>query len=385
MVGRLSGWMTAVSAGCGKLSQLANVKQQTKMERKEIILLAIIAGITGLGIYFGIGFARQLQTTPDIQTLLIDYSDNFEPVRLQEIRNHTLRTESPGPHGQVEPFLIQIGEDIVYHEKNEGLHPLDDPIIINSLQRINATNGKIVWQQELEGIVTEVTNNAKYVFIAFSTQIHPAFDSVNNLVKPGAIKVTAFDIESGTVVWSGLYHGFSFTSYMDANEEIVAIHGHNGHSSFPDDIYIDAQTGDVTEEKLVGFGSEKELPSALSAKGIRSRRWGELSDGNLVVSTGIGIYAYNPRTESTLWELRTGLVVTDFAVDQDAVFFLTDDATLWAVDEISGQRLGNVQFTDTAFADEGPIADYIINTTDSGTITIFSRDTQYLFTFRFFN
>lgn len=354
------------------------------MERKKIFLLTVIAAVTGLGIYFGFGWLRRLQTTPDIQTFVIDYSHNFEPILLQEIRNHTLRSEHPGQHGGDEPFLIQIGEDVIYHEENEGLHLLDDPIIVNSLQRINSISGEIVWQQELDGIVREVTNNAKYVFIAFSTQIHPAFDSVNNLVKPGAIKVTAFDIESGTAVWSGIYHGFSFTSYMDTNEEIVAIHGHNGHSSFPDDIYIDAQTGDVTEEKLIGFGSEKELPSALSAKGIRSRRWGELSDGNFVVSTGIGIYAYNPRTESTLWELRTGLVVTDFAVAQGTIFFLTDDATLWTVDMISGQEIGKVQFTVEAFSDYGRIAtpEYLVSA-DAGTITIFSRDTQYLFTFRF--
>lgn len=120
------------------------------MENKKIFLLTVIAGLIS---YFGFNLLRHLQTTPDIQTFLIDYSANFEPVQLQEIRNHTLRSESPGLHGQDEPFLIQIGEDIIYHEKNEGLHLLADPIIQNSLQRINPLSGEIVWQQELDQIV----------------------------------------------------------------------------------------------------------------------------------------------------------------------------------------------------------------------------------------
>jgi hypothetical protein len=356
------------------------------MENKKIFLLTVLAGLIS---YFGFGLLRQLQTTPDIQTFLIDYSDNFEPVRLQELRNHTLRSERPGLDGRDEPFLIQIGEDIIYHEKNEGLHLLDDPIIVNSLQRINSTSGEIVWQQELDQRVDEITNNAKHIFVAFYTQVRPGFDSANNLVSPGAIQVTAFDIESGTAVWSGVYHGFFYSSYMDANEEIVAIHGHNGHNSFPDDIYIDARTGILTEEKLAGFGSDKNVPSELSEKGIYSLHWIKLSDGNFVVMTGTGIYAYNPDSESTLWELNTGLVVTDFVIDQGTIFFLTEDATFWAVDEFSGQLLGNIHFTNTAFSDEVPMANrgisrYIINANNE-TITIFSRDTQYLFTFRFFN
>ena len=64
-----------------------------------------------------LGLLRQLQTTPDIHTFLLDYSDSFEPVRLQELRNHTLRSERPELDSQDEPFLIQIGEDIIYHEK----------------------------------------------------------------------------------------------------------------------------------------------------------------------------------------------------------------------------------------------------------------------------
>lgn len=274
-------------------------------------------------------------------------------------------------------------------KKNEGLHLLDDPIRQNSLQRINSISGEIVWQQELDGIVREITNNAQYIYVAFSTLKRAQFDAAGNMVSSGAIKVAAYDIVTGTAVWSDIYEGITFAYYMDSNEEIVAIHGDNGPPAFNEDIYIDARTGNLTEEKLAGFGSKEELPVELSEEGIRSLHWEKLSDGNFVVSTDTGIYAYNSDSESTLWEINTGLVVTDFSVDKGVIFFLTDDATLWAIDEISGQQLGKVQFTDTAFANEGPIAnwgiaEYIVNA-DSGTITIFSRDTQYLFTFRFFN
>lgn len=86
------------------------------MENKKIFLLTVIAGLIS---YFGFVLLRQLQTTPDIQTFLINYSHNFEPVpvQLQELRNHTLRSERRGLDGRDEPFLIQIGEDIIYHEK----------------------------------------------------------------------------------------------------------------------------------------------------------------------------------------------------------------------------------------------------------------------------
>lgn len=357
------------------------------MDRKKIFLHTIIVCITGLGIYFGFGLLRRLQTTPDISTIVIDYSANFEPVRLQETRNYTLRNEQPWPHGQDEPFLIQIGEDIIYHEKNQGLNLLDDPIIHNSLQRINSITGEIVWQQELDPAVAEITNNSEYVIVSFLTRKHAQFDSAyNNLISPGAIKVTAYDIGTGTAVWTGIYSGFSYTSYMDANEEIIGIHGHNGHGAFPDDIFIDARTGDITEEKLAGFGSDKNVPSELSEMGIRSLRWEKLANGTFIVATGGRLYGYNPDLESTLWEINTGLGVTDFAVDQGIIFFLTDEATLWAVDETSGQRLGNVQFTNNAFSDEDPIANwgiYLVSA-DDGTVVIFSRETQYLLVFRFF-
>lgn len=358
------------------------------MDRKKIFLHTIIVAIIGLGFYFGSGLLRQLQTPPDIQTFLIDYSENFEPVRLQEIRNHTLRWERSGPYGQARPFLIQIGEDIIYHEKNEGLHLLDDPIIENSLRRINVNSGEIVWQQELDEIVREVTNNAEYVYVAFLTRGRPQFDSAYNLVKPGAIKVTAYDIDSGTAVWTGIYSGFSYTSYMDANEEIIGIHGHNGHSSFPDDIFIDARTGDLTEEKLAGFGSDKNVPSELSEKGIRSLHWEELPSGNVIVATGGRVFAYNLASKSNVWETKVGLIVSDFAISQGTIFFLTENATLWAVDEISGHVIGEVQLRDVAFSADGPMAnrgisEYLVSA-DDGSVVIFSRDTQYLFVFRFF-
>ena len=103
------------------------------------------------------------------------------------------------------------------------------------------------------------------------------------------------------------------------------------------------------------------------------------------------IQALNTNSGDILWETKrpTSLidaerVVSNFAVTEKYLFYLTQDAQLKVLDKFTGERIGWINFSNSFFLLGDDIANYYFEVAaDTNYVTVFLADSWQLFVFRF--
>lgn len=179
-----------------------------------------------------------------------------------------------------------------------------------SLQCLDTMTGHVRWQSALTtDAIAAVTRNSDFVFVVFSQ------GSVFNCPEPecDTIKIAAFEIETGNVKWSEIYHGLGAISQIIAEDEVVHVRGGGGHGAWATAFSFVADTG----ERLSDRGPWPAIGR------VDSHKYYDLPhsffEGEVVI-------------------------VSNVVKDNGIIYYLTNNAILWAFAEDTKEILGQVYF-----------------------------------------
>jgi outer membrane protein assembly factor BamB len=211
------------------------------------------------------------------------------------------------------------------------------------LQSLYLFNGDVLWQAgipaSIHGRPWAIVSNARFIYIGFLDSPAEGYQ----FEERGSVRLAAYDIESGDLVWNRVYQGLAIiTSISATGQEEVTFGGGFGHTGVPVEYTIDAQTGDVISYHIMGLSASQlhSLPLSLDRE-----------------------------------------VVSNIALSKGILFFLTEDALLWAVDEDTGEILGSVQFTPNNLRFNVPYDHHVAATSEF--VIVYLGDSRQLFAFRF--
>jgi len=346
----------ASNRGCQKSSQI-------------FVGLALLIFI---GLFFNVGLStlQDWFVRPSLWEIS-SYSNQF--MHLNTIELSSLRRSAK--HGSEEVFIIHKGEEIIYINGNQ-------------LKRINILTGEVQWEFKKNTGVSGITNNSQIVFLSHDSEAPAKYASDVRLIEPGAIAITALDIESGQILWASSYPGIQYVSHIDANEGLLGVNGHNGHGLNNTTITLSASTGSILNTPFQGLGYPQNAFTRLSGEVIYYNEIDQSERGLLIFSnTHNKIFALDPTTDIIQWTTDIPNMLGNFAFSNGAVFFLTRDSVLWALDEETGKKLGSVNFQPANPALVEPLKNYVeptifVSANEDIVLAHFSVRSQ-LFAFRF--
>jgi outer membrane protein assembly factor BamB len=314
--------------------------------------------------------------TPDPSPWQIaEHSPEFSPIATHEIHMHLRRKA-----GDEEIFMILRDDNLVFYESNSTILYQS-----HSFNRINLVTSTFQWQHHLRRPVTSITNNEQTFFIAFDLQEVPSY-SGKTLVRPGAILVTAYDIDTGNSVWSSVYKGFGWVSHLDANENEIGIDGHNGHGLDRDATKLDARTGEILEGEFAGLNTARRIRCQFGDMPYY-RRLKDLPNCHVVIARNNEILVLDLETNSIVWQENSEGTISNLAVSNGIIYFLAQDGILWALDVQTGTTLGHVQFEPVYPRNAEPLEDSFVPdytvVADGNGVALHFMETQQLFFFHF--
>lgn len=232
-----------------------------------------------------------------------------------------------------EPFLTLDKECTIFLERVSS--PWQ-----HRIKCVHTTTGETEWESILDGLINAAANNSSYIFLVFYQRPPPGCRPIPEC---DSVRVTAYDITSGQTRWSEVFQGIGGVSQIDADESLVHIRGGGGHGAYVAAFSIEASTG-----QRVAYQGRR--PESRPLHQELSKLVGQDVVGNIVVSDG-------------------------------AVYFSTDDATLWALSEETEELLGKVRFAidDPSFI-ESRDAFHIV--AQGQIVLLYFRDSRQLFAFR---
>ncbi len=233
-----------------------------------------------------------------------------------------------------QPLLSVVGDCILSISSRKQLRCLD------------TQSGQTTWEIAMNGAGDDIANNETFIFIASIFRVrcgHPYTPECD------AIEVIAYDISSGEIAWSNVYHGILTIDHMLANESWLRITGGGGHGSYSANIIIDAITGERHQR-------EKSEPS---------------------ISTSIPLKELLPTVITANKDIVSNVAITD-----DGYYFITDDAVLWAIDKTTEQVIGKVSFEPASPTLDGWSNDYQV-AAQNEIVTAYFGDSQQLFVLHF--
>ncbi len=198
--------------------------------------------------------------------------------------------------------------------------------------------------------------NSSSFFIGFqSTQ------KIGGNMTWGAGKVKAYDRASGALLWSQVIPGASSISLLSVTEDTVSI----GRGSGSNYYLLDAETGVIiksdpstlvwkVQDNLVYQGScikggyafqlyNQEYSEIIWQSELICSRPSIFTDSRIITKGGTQVIALDISNGQNIWEHSQAY--SNIAVSNGVVYFVTDKGNLFAVDIMSGDVLGNVQFT----------------------------------------
>ncbi|MCB9445231.1 MAG: PQQ-binding-like beta-propeller repeat protein, partial [Ardenticatenaceae bacterium] len=208
----------------------------------------------------------------------------------------------------------------------------------SSLQKLNLLTGETEWQEKLNESPSAAARNSKYIYVS---TIPP---EARHSELGGAVEITAYYPSTGQIAWRRKFVGKGITgaSQMVADESVISVIGGFGHGEYDNSLYINAINGDEISNQSI---ADNDSISMRSGQVVHYFQLEELSNSLLLIQPALKkIYAYDPSTNSTLWEMEIPNIVSNIAIDNDTIFFLTDDATLWSVNGETGDTLATLAF-----------------------------------------
>ncbi len=337
------------------------IKRTNHKKQLTWIVLIVLLGIL-------IFWLLKNASVPDVSPWQIsDQSPEFSL-----ISTHKINAEVRRYSGEQPVFLILQNSNLIFQE---SVGPISYKGRFN---RINLLTGQLESRIIPDQSVSNFTNNQQTIFIAQDTYRIPIY-SGQILKDPGAVLISAFDIDTGNAEWTSVYKGFTFTSYMIADENQLRIAGHNGHGADRDKTVLDVLTGEVLEDNIdEAFQSSRNFPYYYHIA--------DLEDGVFVLAHS-PVIAYDSKTDSILWQTDIIGSVSNFFVSNGVIYFLAHDGIFRALDAQTGATLGFVKFEPIDPNKAEPFEDYgstrYTVAADGNNVVLYFSETQQLFFFRF--
>lgn len=360
--------------------------------KKFVLLIALaLATLMAVGCITAFGFMIWFVTSDEeaVVTPLSPYSvsnlgTNFE--KLWEISN------TPGTVTSNSSNLA-VSHEMVYFI-TEG--PDEVPPTTLSLTAFDAFTSVVTWQ--IDGkFWPGLFHNSTYLYAVIDG---------NHIV--------TYEPETGERVWGSKLQGIRGVSHVTATETELFIDG------VPDKFFIfDARTGTRTtaasssgDMGYTAFLVENdtvywhEWPLSLVSTNLQTdeRNWSQTFEGRrfeqtpifteeliFVVSFWGQLFALDKETGAILWQtapldslIHAERVVSNVAVADGVVYYLTQDSQLRALNMYTGELLGTVAFTPSLFALETDIVNHRFDVAaDGDLVAVYFGDSYQIFAFRF--
>lgn len=360
------------------------------MKKPALFIALLLVAFVLIGCFAATGFLMWFVSSDDeaVITPLPPYSvsnlgPNFE--KLWEISNTpgTITTNSSN---------LAVSHEMVYFI-TEG--PVEAPPTILSLTAFDAFSGEVIWQ-----------NDGKYWPGLFhnSMYLYAIIDGNHIIV---------YEPETGERVWGTKLQGIRGVSHVTATETQLFIDG------VPDKFFIlDAATGRQLRaaSSSGGMGYTAFLieddtaywhawPLILVSTNLQTeeRNWEQSFDGRFektpifteelifVVSFWGQLFALDKETGDILWQtapldslIDAERVVSNVAVADGVVYYLTQDSQLRALNMYTGELLGMVEFTPSIFTLGTDEINYRFDVAaDGDLVAVYFGGSYQIFTFRF--
>lgn len=250
-----------------------------------------------------------------------------------------------------------------------------------ALLRLDMADGKRLWSYSSYN--TKLTHNSRYFFLG----------------EQGV--VTAVDMNSGEQVWRRRLPVSKAVERIAANEELVSV------DVVPTFFYVlDAETGQVYDSTALMqtrpyfYGDHETLEFHMASQSVwaQDKQSGEivwkqslgitlttspiLKNNQLIVKQGqIGpVFAFESETGSPLWQ-SADEAVSNVAVDDAIVCFLTENAQLVVLSIETGQPVATLDFTPNALID--PFDKEYHVAIHAGVVVVYFGDSRELYAFRY--
>lgn len=273
--------------------------------------------------------------------------------------------------------------------------PEEAPATILSLTAFDALSGEVIWQNDGE-FWPGLFHNSTFLY---------AIIDGNHII--------VYEPETGERVWGTKLQGIRGVSHVTATETELFIDG------VPDKFFIlDATTGRELRAASSSGGMGytafliendtvywHEWPLSLVSTDLQTeeRNWAQSFEGGFektpifteefifVVSFWGQLFALDKATGDIIWQtapldslIHAERVVSNVAVADGVVYYLTQDSQLRALNMYTGELLGTVEFTPSLFALETDIVnDRFDVAADGDLVAVYFGSSYQIFTFRF--
>jgi outer membrane protein assembly factor BamB len=365
------------------------------MKRKELILLLILA-IIASPVFFW--WSSQYSSPTSELPVTVN---NYEPVNLTP--NFSVLWAKSNAYAYYEKGAVMLaaaGQNVIFL----GSLTQDESA---SLISFKAETGEIEWVK-LNG--NQSANGTKLAVLANDQLVYVVFDAIWRVPGDatfGAVKIRAYQAESGHLVWTQIVKGAKSINSLMVTNTTISVDGNSSANYY----LLDAQSGQIIETRYkkdtnyLWFSRDGILYERVqlhSFQAINQRNgdvvwqspfWAVyqspiLSSGILLVRSGTSasegtIYALDSVTGDVLWEYAG--VVSNVAVQDSTAYFLTSNAQLLAVNIREGNIVGSVDFGTDKFVlqDENLFSHGFSVVAINNTVSVHLGDSQQLFAFHF--
>lgn len=267
------------------------------------------------------------------------------------ISDRPLVIATPRSLSSVQLHAIWVKSDVILPPQIDNARPfldiqgncilmIDNHSVLNCL---NLESGDLMWQTQVSHYGSNAVSNEFAVFIP-----SPRRDKTCSVFTPQceSIEVIAYDVSSGRIKWSKIYQGIGVVTQMSADKTTIDLIGGGGHGTYDATLTIDAETGSLLRYQEQAPFISPPQPTKIVPDFLKNRED----------------------------------VVSNLASMDGTIYFLTEGATLWAVNETTGTVLGTANFQ----PEQSPLIaldPYEVAVKD-GTIAVYLSDSRQLFALR---
>ncbi len=303
-----------------------------------------------------------VNSIPDTPTPVQHYVVSSETPKFQEIWS---LNNIYYPGGSM--LLTATGNDVFFLGRSDQYKRL------YSIIQLDLMTGQVKRTIKVSRDVQTIASDDQFIYVGIRSDGKILRDDLD-----GAAQVVAYDLVSGTQVWSERFRGARSIASITPQGRRIFVTTPDAMNEYH---YLDVSTGRIVS-------SSNEYDSAINNQ--QTKWWLRptfpllLNDGVYVGQTGmVGIvYGFEPEDRNLLWQSEDN-TYSNVAVSDGIAYFLTGYAELVALNVHNGQVVGQIQLLPDVAQDQLPQY-YPYNVAASGDIVVvYMGDSFQLFAFRF--
>jgi outer membrane protein assembly factor BamB len=332
----------------------------------QFLLTFLLCAVTGMSVTSCIPPNQTQRYENEGEKHVLVSSLNFEP--LWDLHNISLEPVRGAKETWEEIFMVTLENKLSFINLSKMGRQ-------TSLQTIDIMTGDVLWDVQVNSRPTAVARNSENIYMVTSAIL-------SRIGEPelGAFTLTAYSIESGQIQWSNTYQGKGITviSSIIANDSRISVIGGGGHGAYFGAISLDPETGEEISYK--DLTSEQSF-TRLSGETIHYHQ-SEFVKDNITVfrSTRNEVFALNPLTGAILWDAGKQDIISNFAITDEAIYFLTSDAILHALSVETGEELDELIFEPGQLSTRLPYRHHVV--AQDNIVIVYFGDSLQMFAFR---